>query len=454
MSRKRKSTKSVVYFDNNGTTLTTERAAKVLNQWVRCYNPSTDSRIAKPAKQMLLNVRDSILSHCGVSSASHACIFTSGGSESNCFIIRACVKAFKKKLLERGSEMIPHVILSSVEHNASMQCVADLLEQGEIDVSYIKPSIYGNVLVEDVEREIRPNTCLISIMYANNEIPVINNIREIGAMAENRRIPLHSDCVQVFGKFKVNLHRDRIQALSASAHKFYGPKGVGLLIISKMLIDGYGLKAEISGNQQGGLRGGTENVAAIASMLEAMKVAFQRRKQKNAKLYQLRLRFLKGISKHYRLNKYINYLYQPSEREQKQFDDNNDEKKNEDDPNYKEDVELVSLGPPEENRAYILPNTVLLSICKNRGRPFCNIDLKHYLDSKGFIVSIGSACSTDSKKASHVMDAIGAPSVIRRGTIRISFGDQNTVTEVDRFVTELKNAIQIQCRDLDRKIGY
>jgi len=246
---------------------------------------------------------------------------------------------------------------------------------------------------------------------------------------------MHSDCVQIFGKYKINIKRDNIDALSASAHKFYGPKGVGLLIVANTLIDGYGLTGEINGSQQKGLRGGTENVAGIASMLVALKHSFTRRKDKNEKLYKMRLRVLERLAKHFEFNEFANYVYNDQDQEKK-------------------DLELVSLGPPEDKRGFILPNTVLLSICKNRGRPFCNVDLKRYLDKRGYVVSVGSACSTSSAKASHVLNSIGATPVIKRGVIRISFGDQNTMNEVNKFASELVKAIKSQCGDLEDLDDY
>jgi len=426
--KKTKPKNKIVYFDNNGTTLITNSAIKTYMQWIQCYNASTTSRISKPERNILEKSIDSILSHCGVSTATHTAIFTSGGTESNCFIIRACVKAYKKKLLERDSELKPHVIVSSMEHPSITRCINDLVDSNDIDATYIAPTIYGNILPLDVEKEIKPNTCLISIMYANNEVPVINNIKDIGAIAHSRHIPMHSDCVQIFGKYKINVKKDNIDALSASAHKFYGPKGIGLLILSNTLINGYGLTAEINGSQQNGLRGGTENIAGIASMMTALHYAFNNRKSKNKKLYSLRNRLLDRLEKKYKFNDFTEYLQ----------NNNND----------KEDLELVSIGPPKDKSGFILPNTVLLAICKNKGRPFCNQELKQYLDKKGFIVSIGSACSTKNKESSYVLSSIGASNVIKRGVIRISFGDQNNNKEVDKFVLELHRGIQAQCYDL------
>ena len=428
--------KPITYLDNNGTTLISLQSKKTYIEWLSCYNASTSSKIAKSAKELLIKAQDIILSHCGVSTATHTALFTSGGSESNCLIIRSCVKAYKKKLSESGSSLLPHIILSATEHNASMECVKDLVECGEIEVNYIQPTIYGNILPEDIEAEIKPNTCLVSVMYANNEIPVINNIKEISNITHKHRVPLHTDAVQVFGKYKINIKTDNIDALSASAHKFYGPKGVGLLILNNDLINGYRLTAEINGSQQSGLRGGTENIPGIASLMSALKYAFIKRADKNKHLYKLRKRFLDKSHKIFKFVDYTSYIYDKKDNKNKE-------------PYVRSDLELVSLGPPEDKKSFILPNTVLLAVCKNRGKPFCNVQLKNDLDKKGFVVSIGSACNTKSTKSSHVMDSIGAPPVVKRGVIRISFGDNNTMKEVDNFVIALKHSILMQCKDLD-----
>jgi cysteine desulfurase len=423
-----------IYLDNNATTLICPIAKKVHIEWISCYNASSDSKIAKPARLLLEKASDYVLAHCNVSSATHTAIFTSGGTESNCFMIRACVKAFKKKLVEKGNSGVPHVITSSMEHHSILECLKDLELSGDVEVSYVTPTVYGNILAEDVEKEIKPSqTCLISIMFANNEVPVINNIEEIGAIAHKHRIPMHSDCVQIFGKYKVDMIKNNIDALSASAHKFYGPKGIGLLIINNKLIEGYGLTAEISGSQQHHLRGGTENVAGIASMVMALRWAFTDRKKKNAKLMSFRKYLLERLRKKFHFGEFIDYVNQ-------EFSDN------------RPPLELVSLGPPEDKPEFILPNTVFLSVAKNRGKPFCNVELKKFLDSKNCVVSIGSACLTSSDKASHTLTSIGAPPVIKRGVIRISFGDYNIKTDVDKFVKILMLGIAKQCFDIKEEI--
>jgi len=423
----RKTCQKAIYLDNNSTTLLCAPAKKVHTEWLSCYNASSDSKIAKPAKAMLEKAQDAILAHCNVNVATHTAIFTSGATESNCLIIKTCVRAYRKKLLERDSELVPHVISSQTEHHSIIECLNCLEKDGDIELTLLEPTTFGNILPRDVEAAIKPNTCLITIMFANNEIPIINNVEEIGKIAHKHRIPMHSDCVQIFGKYKIDIGKNNLDALSASAHKFYGPKGVGLLIINNDLIEGYGLQAEIHGSQQHGLRGGTENIAGIASMLVALKNTFISRKQKNIKLFKLRDVLLEKLAAIYKFGKFSDYL---------------------DDKKEHPDLELLSLGPPPDKKEFILPNTVLISIVKNRGRPFCNVDLKNALDAKNIVISIGSACLTKSKMSSHVIHAIGAPPVVKRGVIRISFGDSNTVDDICKFIKVLKDCIDKQCADL------
>ena len=495
----------ITYLDNNSTTLQCDASKKVHMQWLECYNPNSDSKIAKPAKQLIEKSCDAILHHCGVSDATHVCIFNSGASEGNCYIIRACVKAYKKKLAERSSHLKPHVILSAVEHSCSMECVKDLLEEGEIDVSYAPVSIYGNVLPEDLEAIIKPNTCLISIMAANNEIPIINNITELSTIAHKYRIPFHSDCVQLFGKIRINVNKHGIDCLTASAHKFYGPKGCGIMVLSKSLIEGYQLTAQINGhNNFGYLRAGTENVPGIAATLTALQWCFKDREKKNEKLLLLRNTLLEKLSDYFNFAEYESYVYsdangikttnttnttKTSTKEEvveggKQKMKNNitdhnkldhnktdhktsvkqkntmttskeldEEEQIEGAPNKKKkyvknpDIELVSLGPPSNAKSFILMNTILLAVCKNRGKSFCNVKLKQYLDTKNVIVSIGSACLTHSPKASYVLDAISAPPVIKRGVIRISFSDSTTMKELDNFVSAFREGIDKQLKE-------
>lgn len=422
----------LIYLDNNGTTIPHKKVVEVVKEWTTAYNPSSDSKWAKSCSAMIDKVRQSICKHCNISPATHTILFTSGASESNSTVLRDCAYSYYRLTKTRG-----HIISSAIEHSSVLQCLENLKDEGVISYSLILPNIYGTVNVADVEKEIDSirskglPIALISIMFANNELGTINNIKGIGELAYKNKIPFHTDAVQVFGKFVIDLPASKISAISVSYHKFYGPKGIGLLILNNQFIEGYGLRGIIAGSQQHGLRGGTENVAGIAGAGEALKVAFQHRGQKNDKLRQLKMHIVESLAKHYPIGKYESYVDEAKELKM---------------------VEIVFLGcdPADEMRS--LPNTLLLSVAKNKGNAFCNIKFKELLRKNGIDISIGSACHTDSPKASHVLTAIHAPPVIKKGVIRVSLGDYNTLDEIRQFVKIFLEVLDQFLLDLDKNI--
>lgn len=422
----------LIYLDNNGTTIPHVKVVELVKDWTTSYNPSSDSKWAKACSGMIDKVRQAIHKHTNTTPQTHTIIFTSGASESNSTIIRDCAYSYYRLTKTRG-----HIISSAIEHSSVLQCLENLKDEGVISYSLISPNIYGTVNVADVEKEIDSvrskglPIALITIMFANNELGSINNIKGIGELAFKNKIPFHTDAVQVFGKFVIDLPASKISAISVSYHKFYGPKGIGLLIISNLLIEGYGLRGIIAGSQQHGLRGGTENVAGIAGAGEALKIAFQHRGQKNDKLRQLKMMIVENFAKHYPIGKYESYIDEAKDLKM---------------------IEIVILGcdPADEMRS--LPNTLLISIAKNKGNAFCNVKFKELLRKNGIDISIGSACHTDSPKASHVLTAIHAPTVIKKGVIRISLGDYNTVNEIKQFIKIFLEVLDQFIIDLDKNI--
>ena len=438
------------YFDaNSHTQICKEACDEVIKYVGHSFNPSSDSKAAEPFKKMIEKTENNILKHCKTSNADYYCIFTSGATESNCAILRMTVKAFKAKLSEKGlTHIVPHIITSKTEHSSIIDCLADLERAGQVSVTYLAPTIYGNITPESVKEEIKDNTCLISIMYANNELPVINNISAITEIAKSKGIPLHTDAVQVFGKYPINLGRLQLDALTASAHKFYGPLGIGVLILKKTFVDEYGLTGEINGKQQNGLRAGTENLPGIAGFGAALAYVHENRRGKNDKqtktnrqikndrLMTLRNLCVELLSEWIPQASYDKYIELPDQKDDLR-------------PMRRKPLELVFLGPPaEEKSAFLLCNTILVSIAKNTGSQFCNIMLKKFLDQHKCIISIGSACNTKSQNASHVLGAIMAPPVIKRGVIRISFHDKNTKEEVYYLVEKIIEGIKKQCGDI------
>jgi cysteine desulfurase len=264
----------------------------------------------------------------------------------------------------------------------------------------------GFVKVDSLEDAIKENTCLISIMTANNETGVINNISQLGKIAHKHGVPFHSDTVQIFGKLPINPSKNNIDAFSVSFHKLNGPIGAGLLVISKDLISNYDLRAFISGSQNDEMRGGTENIAAIAGAFKAFKVTMEKRTEKNEKLLRLKKYMMTEISRH------VETAYHT------------------DAPICAGDDPRVIWITPKD-LSHVLPNTLLLSVCRAN---FCNLACQSALERLGIIVSIGSACNSSVKHESHVVKAMKISPKLYGGILRISMTDYTTKSEIDKFV--------------------
>jgi cysteine desulfurase len=416
----------VIYLDNNGTTQMCKAGKSAMVLWLDSRaNPSSDSVIAKKSQELLACAKKYMLKHCGVPSSKYTPVFTSGASESNCFILRSVVDAYGK---HTGNK--PHIITSATEHKSIIHCCNSLQKNNRAHITFIEPNAFGNIDPELIKRAITKNTALISIMSANNELGCINNIKAIGSVANDHNVPFHTDAVQMFGKYRIPLLKNKIDALSMSFHKLYGPMGLGLLIVSNDLVEGYGLKGQISGTQQNELRGGTENVPAIASAIASTKHTFTNRDGKNKKLYNMKKQIVFELEKEFRQGTYKKYF------ESKKPTQN----------------EFVILGPicnGDYKNPNVLPNTLLISFVKNETgeSQFCNINLKKHLNKKNMIISIGSACSTSSAKASHVLYSIKTPERLRQGVIRISLSDNNTSAEISRFTKELIVGVKKQFKN-------
>lgn len=417
----------VTYLDNNSTVKICPPARAAVVKWLDSRaNPSSDSIIARNAKAMVDSATSYVLRHSGVTPSAYTALFTSGASESNCLVLRSLVEAYRRSTGRR-----PHIVTSATEHKSVIQCCNSMRDDGYADITYVEPTAYGCIDPALVERAITANTALISIMAANNEIGCINALKEIGDIAHARNIPFHSDASQLYGKYKIPLVSSRIDALSASFHKLGGPMGIGLLILSNALITGYGIRSQISGTQQQTLRGGTENVPAIAGAVAALCHAFEGRPAKNKRMYQLKRDVVSGLERILPRGTYKSYFEgrKPTRNE------------------------FVVLGPTDSGSHItpnVLPNTLLIAFAKNKmfaggdNAPFCNSALKKCLDRQNIIIAVGSACNTSSPKASHVLSAIKAPPVIVRGVIRISLADTTTQGGIKRLVACLAECVAKQ----------
>lgn len=400
---------SIVYLDNNATTIMPNNVIAEINKWFNKGNPSSSYRSAKLSQELIETTKQYILTCANVSDDEYEVILTSGCSESNAFILKSAVDGFFIKTKTR-----PHIVCSSIEHKSILKTLEDLVYLKKCTVDYVKPNSNGFILAEDVEAAIKVNTCLVCVMGANNETGVINDIQKISIVVHNQNIPFFSDYTQLFGKIPKNAKYT--DAFCTSFHKLYGPPGIGFIAIKKILITNYNLKPLIAGEQNNGLRGGTENTPYIAGVLECLKYNFADREIKNKRMNDLKSYFIK----------IMNVSGLPC----KSLQEYNDAKTNQ----QQYQMEIVFISSNSNN---YLPNTMLIGIVK-RNKPFiCNVTIKNKLEKNGIIVSIGSACNTKSKHASHVVDAMNIDSLLRKGIIRISMCDSTTKDDMDKLIKSL-----------------
>lgn len=343
-------------------------------------NPSSVYSWGRAARNALDSARDQVAALLGASAGE--IIFTSGGSEGANLAIKGVAWADQN----RGK----HIITSAIEHHAVLDTVLWLEKQG-FEVTILPVDEYGLVSPAQVEQALRPDTILVSIMHANNEVGTIQPISEIGAIVRKHGAKFHTDAVQTAGVLDLNVDALNVDLLSISAHKFYGPKGVGALYVRK----GVRLNPLIhGGGQEKRRRAGTENVAGIVGLAKAFALAQSERAEENARLTKLRDRLIDGLSRipHTRINGHL------------------------------------------EQR---LPNNVNVCFEFIEGESMLlNLDLR------GIAASSGSACTSGSLDPSHVLLAMGLPHEIAHGSLRLTLGRENTEEDVDFVLQELPGIVE------------
>ena len=375
--------KRFVYADNAATTPVSQT---VLNAMLPYYtekygNPSSLYAVGREAKKALEEARENV-------ALPNEIFFTSGGSEADNWAI----KGVAHELAKKGKK---HIITSKFEHHAVLH-TTEALEKEGFEVTYLEVYENGIVKPEDVEKAIREDTALVTIMYANNEIGTIQPISEIGAICKKHGVLFHTDAVQAVGNVKINVKEENIDLLSLSGHKLHAPKGVGALYVRR----GIRLPNLISGGaQERGKRAGTENVAGIVALSVAMDEAYANLDERNARLIRMRDRLIEGASK----------------------------------------IERSHLNGDAVKR---LPGNFNMCFEGIEGE---SLLLK--LDFAGICASSGSACTSGSLDPSHVLLAIGLPHEIAHGSLRISFSDQNTEEDVD-YILEVLPGIVSYLRDI------
>jgi cysteine desulfurase len=407
-----------IYLDNNGSLKMSKKTIEYMCKWFNVGNPSADHESATAARKMIeqcarLQAKvgkfnyipvDSVTKKC--TSADYTVIFTSCGSEANSHIIRAIVDA--------KPSPCPHIIASAVEHKSILMCLEHLSQIGAIEYSLAPVDSTGKCTVESIEKLVNKRTVLITVMHANNETGCVNDIKSITHFAHSKGILFHTDCAQTWVKrADIDLPDVDVDAVSVTFHKCGGPIGVGALILKCKFLAGWKIGPLIAGTQNGGLRGGTENCAGIAGTLAGVSELMADRAAKNKKMTALKIRLIKQLRDNFpAIMTYQEYLTVSKKRNYVHIDGT---------------VVLIS------GLEGFMPGTLLFAIIRTDPDK-CNLYYKKQLEQKGIIVSIGSACNTTSKYASHVLDAIGANKFIKRSTLRISMCDETVESDIDSLV--------------------
>lgn len=380
--------KTKYYFDNAATTPVREEVLQAILPYFREYygNASSVYGIAKESKKALEKARAQVAAAIGAKP--EEVYFTAGGSESDNLALRGVSEAYQKK----GN----HIITTKIEHHAILH-TAEYLEKHGVEVTYLNVDEFGRISLEELEKAIRPETILISIMFANNEIGTIQPIAEIGAIAKKHGVLFHTDAVQALGHVPIDVEKMNIDLLSMSGHKLGAPKGIGAIYIRK----GVAVTPLIFGGaQESKRRAGTENIPGIVGMGMAAELAVKEMEEMTEKLTAMRDKLIRGILEqipHSRLN-----------------------------------------GHPTER----LPGNCNISFEFIEGE-----SLLLLLDALGIAASSGSACTSGSLDPSHVLMAIGLPHEVAHGSLRLTMDRDNTEEEID-FILEKLPAIVQRLRDM------
>lgn len=372
----------IIYLDNAATTKTAPQVVEAMLPYFSNYygNASSIYRLGAESKKAVAKYREVIAGSLNADSSE--IYFTAGGSESDNWAIIAAAEAYETK----GK----HIITSRIEHHAVLH-TCQYLEKKGYEITYIDVNEEGIIDLEGLKKAVRPDTILISIMFANNEIGTIQPVKEIGEIAKENGILFHTDAVQAYGHVPIDVEALHIDMLSASGHKLNGPKGIGFLYIRK----GVKIRSFIHGGaQERSRRAGTENVPGIVGLGAAAERAFESMEQRSQKESKLRDHLIG------RLEKEIPYCRLNGDRERR------------------------------------LPNNVNFVFRFIEGESMLIM-----LDGKGICASSGSACTSGSLDPSHVLLAIGLPHEIAHGSLRLTVSEENTLEEMDYVVDSIKEIV-------------
>lgn len=373
----------LIYLDNAATTALRPEVFEAMKPYFleNYSNPNSVYTFAQQSKKAVDEAREAIAGLIGAKP--NEIYFTAGGSESDNWAIKGCAEAFASK----GK----HIITTKIEHHAVLH-TCQYLEKKGIEVTYLDVDENGMISLEQLEQAIRPDTVLISIMFANNEIGTIEPVREIGAIAKKHGVLFHTDAVQAFGHVPVQVDELNIDMLSASAHKFHGPKGIGFFYMRNSVKLGAYLHG---GAQERSRRAGTSNVPGIIGMAKAAQLAAADMEENGKKIAAVRDHLIERVLA---------------------------------------EVPFARLNGHREKR---LPNNVNFCFRFIEGE-----SLLIMLDQRGICASSGSACTSGSLDPSHVLLAIGLPHEIAHGSLRLTLSAETTMEDVDYVADSIKAVVE------------
>ncbi len=373
----------LIYLDNAATTKTAPEVVEAMLPYFAEYygNPSSVYEFAGKSKEAITKSRETIAEALGAQA--NEIYFTAGGSESDNWALKAAAEAYAKK----GK----HIITTKIEHHAILH-TAEYLEKNGYEVTYLDVDEYGVVKLEELKKAIRPDTILISVMFANNEIGTIQPIKEIGEIAHENGILFHTDAVQAFGQIPIQVDEYHIDMLSASGHKLNGPKGIGFLYIRK----GVKIRSFVHGGaQERKRRAGTENVPGIVGLGKAVERAVSTMEERTKQEKEVRDYLIEKILK---------------------------------------EIPYTRLNGHRTNR---LPNNINFSFQFIEGE-----SLLIMLDMQGICASSGSACTSGSLDPSHVLLAIGLPHEIAHGSLRLTLSEEITKEDMDYVADAIGDIVE------------
>ncbi len=386
--------KRTIYLDHAATTAVDPRVVEAMLPYFteRYGNPSSIHHKGREAQKALEDARRTVAEILGCEP--REVIFTGCGTESDNLAIRGVALAARH---QRGVAR-PHIITSPIEHHAVGHTCEQLERFFGCEVTYLPVDEHGLVSPAELERAIRPDTVLVTIMYANNEVGTIEPIAELAAVAHAHGIPFHTDAVQAGGSLDLNVDRLGVDLLSLSAHKFYGPKGVGVLYQRQGTAM---LPAQTGGAHERNRRAGTENVPYIVGLARALELAVGEQAEENARLIRLRDRLIAGV------------------------------------------LERIPYSRLTGHPTQRLPNSASFAFEFVEGESVLLL-----LDAEGICGSSGSACTSAEVEPSHVLTAMCVPPETAHGSLRLTLGRENTDQDVDRVLEVLPPIIQ-QLRDMN-----